>query len=724
MCSGQSFTEVGLLFGFTDNKTPAEIFYRLLTFHYFNNLAIPLIINHLGQINQAEVDKALLLCFNHMSPYYKEIFSNFEDPAGLDRTAVLMNIDATYISIPMSKDQELQKITYLVHKAHHIMKLTTITTMEAKPIGVEPTSASQSPTCGDSFLHSALMEILDSGRGNFLRGLLRGNSRFFTIMIADAGYTMALRNAPVSIRNAPTFAEVCTEENAVFLHTSTRFDPFHLEVTNDGKIRKGQVDPDRPTRTENTMTLVRRLRKHMEQFHAGLKKTYQILDDKNVHSGYLMPFRPQHLRRFKIPETHKNIPKLSIIAIVCCSLFNHFHPGFGLRYIGPADEVNAARMFKHRLFLENPLQHDVFDIDFGSRNTQGNWTETTFGTIGTNDDPIGFPQLAENEIYPTAVELACGTHALEKGNSVLTYIAQLKIKEDGITGDRAIDMVRQFPNFHKLEFCDILTCPDRWDDELFGEFSPVRLVRCLLPPSYKTATCRANFHYFTIGFSISARYENRLMLRPPYDCVQFYNCDNCPSMMGLMGIDRHGAAMLIGISFKNTFKSTYRNVHLFATTAPEHRQCYVSLPPSNVLQESADVPLNIPRRTRDRREGQLTRSANWRPSQLRAATLPRSASIQSQPNTASPVPVTLPGFSASPATVTLPGISAPLTRSTSPAATTMTGSTSSVTTTTVSTRDEPSMARSSTSFGKFFFISSDHITFTTIDFNFRFFLPL
>ena len=703
MTSGQSFMDVGLLFGFRDDKTPREVFYRLLTYHYFNNLAIPLIINHLGQINQPEVDKALLLCFNHMSPYYKELFSNFEDPAGLGRCPVLMNIDATYISIPMSKDQELQKMTYLVHKAHHIMKLTTVTTMEAKPIAVEPGQASQSPSCGDSFLHSVLMERLDSGRGNFIRALLRGNARFFTVMIADAGYTMVLRNAPVNVRNAPTFADICIEENAVFLHTSTRFDPFHLELTSDGRIRKGQVDPDKPTRTENTMTLVRRLRKHMEQFHAGLKKIYQILDDKNVPSGFLLPFRPEHLRRFKIPDTHKSIPKLSIIAVVSCSLFNLFHPGFGLRYIGPNDEITAARMFKARLFLENPLLHNVFDIDLASRNTQGIWSETTFASIGTNNDPIGFPQLQDDEIYPTAVELACGTHALEKGNSVLTYITQLKIKEDGIIGDRAEDMLREFPDFHKLEYCDILTEPSQWDEEMFGEFSPVRLVRSLLPPSYKTATSRANFHYFTIGFSISSQYENRLMLRPPYDTVQFYHCENCPSMMGLLGIDRHGAALLRGISFKNTFKSTYINVHLFSTNAPEHRQCYVGLPPSNLLQVSADVPLNIPRRSRDSRQGQLTRSGNWRPSQLRSSTLPRSTShLQSNP--ASPT-VTLP-VSTSPLTITQPTspVNTTPTAITLAATTSATGSTSAVTTTNVVlSGDMPTaMSGSGTSFGKFY----------------------
>ena len=70
-----------------------------------------------------------------------------------------------------------------------------------------------------------------------MRSILRGNDRYFVILVSDAGFVVSVPNAPVQARG-PTLADVCEQEHAVLLHTSTSHEKFHLEITSQGSIRK------------------------------------------------------------------------------------------------------------------------------------------------------------------------------------------------------------------------------------------------------------------------------------------------------------------------------------------------------------------------------------------------------------------------------------------------------------------------------------------------------
>ena len=112
-----------------------------------------------------------------------------------------------------------------------------------------------------------------------------------------------------------------------------------------------------------------------------------------------------------------------------------------------------------------------------------------------------------------AFEVSSGPHYIIKGNSVLTYMRQLQLKGQNLTRDEDIEQMKLFPLAWKIQYCDIKTpvdfhptaevpCwyPDWWDPVAFGRWHDVRLVRCKIPPSYKSAT-PSNYHWTVIEFS-------------------------------------------------------------------------------------------------------------------------------------------------------------------------------------------------------------------------------
>ena len=175
----------------------------------------------------------------------------------MDRIPVGINIDATYFDIQGSDDIELQKHHYYQPRSCHTVKLLTFTDLSSKIIGLLPVASSQSPSSGDGLLISKHIELEDtSDTGKYVRTILRGNDRFFVVLITDAGFVVRVPNAPVQARG-PTLADVCEEEGAVLLHTSGKYEKYHLERTPEGSIRKIPWTAGMDTLDENVIKFTR-----------------------------------------------------------------------------------------------------------------------------------------------------------------------------------------------------------------------------------------------------------------------------------------------------------------------------------------------------------------------------------------------------------------------------------------------------------------------------------
>ena len=97
-------------------------------------------------------------------------------------------------------------------------------------------------------------------------------------------------------------------------------------------------------------------------------------------------------------------------------------------------EIRAANLFMHRMFLENPLHNlEIWPLDFLARGSCKTWQELSFSSLEISN-LLDFPQLTEDEINPTAVELVSGPHCIYRGNCVLTYMQQLLLKSETSQG--------------------------------------------------------------------------------------------------------------------------------------------------------------------------------------------------------------------------------------------------------------------------------------------------
>ena len=183
------------------------------------------------------------------------------------------------------------------------------------------------------------------------------------------------------------------------------------------------------------------------------------------------------------------------------------------------------------------------------------------------------------------------------------------IKGRNLTIEETIAEIETFPHDWKVQFMDISTpsefqpsvaCPRWspvwWDETKFGSWHDLRLVRCHIPPSYRSATTRANYHWVVICFGEAS--SDRMELLPPYDHIYFWYCFSCPSLNGTLSMDRHLATLLKALSFPHLYRSTAKTSNLLNTVADSNRQTVHIHPPS---VHSVDLPVFIPRRSRDRR---------------------------------------------------------------------------------------------------------------------------
>ena len=573
------------------------VVYRQLMHQYLHQTNIPCILRPDGSVNQAEVNKLFQSAYDNTQDFYKTF--NFVDPLDLGRIGVFLNIDASYLFTQNSSDIELQKSIFCLFKAGHVFKWFTITDLLGKVQGIIPAATSCTPSSGDKSIIARYIQLEDnSPAGQYIRTIMRGTNRFFPIWVVDAGFVAHVPNAPRETRDLDGLVELATRHGATILHPSNSQDLYHLVLNDRGLLEKVPRVDDRPTLDEATVKFTRLLRYKQEMSFGAEKNMFKIIGAKHIPNSLIEPLSPTFMRKFRVPEHFADTPKITFFATVCMSLYNQIHAGFKLLFFDtPEQEIQAAQNMIRRMQAgENPLLHNVFGIRFESR-ARGPWSQHTFGDFSGPTNPLNIPKITLNEVNPAAIQMVSGPHAITRGMSVLTYCSQIHVKQNNITGDQAANIIQNFPTFHKVESLRVDTRPDNWDDDLFGPFQPVTFIRSLMPPTHRSISAPQNFHMCVIAFGDIG--NDRLGLIPPFDRVLFWYCYGCPSLNALCSMDRHLAAAIMGLCFQDLFKSTAKNVRILNPVALETNQCLVSLP---MMQQSREIPQQIGRRTRDRRQ--------------------------------------------------------------------------------------------------------------------------
>ena len=604
------------MFALRSKAHARQIFIRQNLYYYQQNVNIPNVVKQDGTLNAEERRKIYQLCRNGMAPLHKKLGEYLQDPLDRDRLCTMINVDGSYEDMEGMSDIEHQKAFFSSHRGGHVAKFLNFTSMDGKFVGLLPITTS-SMSSGDGFVTQRFIGLQDDGPSeNYMRLLLQGDDEHFVVIISDAGFVIRLHNQPVQIADCPNLSELSEQDDvkAFHLHTSTKYERYILEMNAAGKLHKvydfdEDEAQDKRTQIEHTVKFTRLLRMVQENAHGSLKRTFPFLNGKKMPNTYLKPFSPSERRKNNIPESHKNIPKLSVFIVVGCSLLNEIHPGYRPLYLNDADQILMGENIVLRMSLENPLLYDqMWPIDFRARARRvDGWSMVRVGRLEYGDDEgafLGFPTPNENEFRRAAIFLAGGVHPLVKTNEVLTYIHKLEMKDMEISPEELNQRCEGFPMMMELEYTHIKTpdnfvptiempvwSPPWWDSEKFGDWHDCTIVRSLIPPTMKSASTRANFHRCVIGFGETP--TNRLGQNPPYNRVYFWRCYDCPAKTGLLSMDRHCATLLCALSFRHTYRSKARLATVLNAVALECRQGLVILPPSD---QSADIPANIPRK--------------------------------------------------------------------------------------------------------------------------------
>ena len=597
MAKNPSFQELASLFALKNSTHASRVFRRILIFYFKHCTNLPAIYDTSGNLNAAEKRKLYETAHadSQSQPFYQTLIDAFEDPHPNHHRllAAAMCFDATYIGGQSSKDVEHQKSSFYAPRSGNVTKLLTLTSLKGKFLAAIPLGDSISPSCGDGNLTATFNSL-----SPYLRDILSGDDLYFVVIITDAGFVVVSRNMPLVLRNVPQLPAICADPqvNAFLIHTSDNHHTYHFEWTAAGKLRKiPRTDNRLVTHSENCVNLTRKLRKSNEQAHAGVKQKNKILMEYKLPNSYLLPFTDSQRNKFGLDQTFSNVPKLSYIAICALSLYNRYHPGYPLTFMDRAEQVVAARQCLDRLFIENPLLHDVWGFPFTGVAGR-HWNEVRIGDLaGPGRNVLNFPQLHPDLINPVAVELTGGLNALTTSDQVLTYKQQLELRGRNLTRDQALAELENLSDDIKVSWKRIDSQPPGWDPSLFGAFVPVTLVRFCAPPTYKAAV-PANFRWPVIAYADSP--SDRLGLRDPYKVILYWNCFNCPSKLGLLGFCRHLAAELKLLSFPDQYRSTARGIDLLNTMADDSRQVLRALPSADV---SAAIPRNIPYRSQNTR---------------------------------------------------------------------------------------------------------------------------
>ena len=187
----------------------------------------------------------------------------------------------------------INKLLFYPPRSGYVVKFMNWTSMSGKIVAAIPCTKGGVPASGDSHCFQKAVGLEDSGYSeSYLRVLLRGNDHKFVICVSDAGFVIRLRNSPTQVRDLPNMTELCGQEGAVHLHTSTNFEPYLLKKNDEGKLDKFPFDEEERTIVENTVNWTRKKRMVQENIHGNLKRTFAFVNGKKINARICVDCSP------------------------------------------------------------------------------------------------------------------------------------------------------------------------------------------------------------------------------------------------------------------------------------------------------------------------------------------------------------------------------------------------------------------------------------------------
>ena len=126
--------------------------------------------------------------------------------------------------------------------------------------------------------------------------------------------------------------------------------------------------------------IVKSPRRFVSSSTEGLKQMNQITRTK-IPNSYLQALTPSQLRKYNLNNNYSHCPKLSLVVLSCLSIFNRYHPGFNLLFMGnDGEQLFCAHQLLTRMWLENSMKYDhLWPINLTGRDRR--WNSITVGDL-------------------------------------------------------------------------------------------------------------------------------------------------------------------------------------------------------------------------------------------------------------------------------------------------------------------------------------------------------
>lgn len=167
---------------------------------------------------------------------------------------------------------------------------------------------------------------------------------------------------------------------------------------------------------------------------------------------------------------------------------------------------------------------------------------------------LNCPQLEPTNLSPQVYDILVGPDSIKKGISLLTYEHKVNNPRHRFNNwVQYVNCIQQDPLQKMVYFKRFEDQPDRWRDDLFGSFQPCTVIKCLVPPTMKSAGDRAKANWHVAGIAVASSIPDisRLGLKDDLSRILGVFCD-CKYKNGLMGACPHVAAVFLGLCCSNS----------------------------------------------------------------------------------------------------------------------------------------------------------------------------
>lgn len=125
-----------------------------------------------------------------------------------------------------------------------------------------------------------------------------------------------------------------------------------------------------------------------------------------------------------------------------------------------------------------------------------------------------------------------GPDILKRAIKLYSYEICIQNKPDDFPNQTAYDEHLRNAELKKdILYKDFNEPPENWNEELFGYYQPVRIIKTSIPPSMKSAS-KAN--YRTAYIAVAGEISDRLQLDGDLGRLQYFGC-TCSYKAGSLG---------------------------------------------------------------------------------------------------------------------------------------------------------------------------------------------